>query len=264
MLRWLQEDCHALEEWKGACLEPNVITTPVRKWVLSGKMVGQPSSLALNALPIRDWLPAPRLRAWLRAFKDANQQFLATLLARARAALSSFDEESLGQNGVHFMHADFEAWFLSAAELHMFHEPASCSEPRHEDGGASVLLMGITLFGRRRVTFFSPCASSNTQSGEREVRFEQQPGSVYLGTATGAHHQVSHVETRHPEEMLRAHSVSCILRTCLFPHNRARCMSTTPNPVAFFRELATGFTMHLSTERLVLPTLAQCQNAYTT
>ena len=238
MIHWLQGHL-ALEEWKRASLAPNVITEPVRKWVLSGKTVAEPASLLLNGLPLRDWLPAPRVRAWLRAFKDVNQDFLATMLARARAALSCFDDEALGQSGLHFMHSDFETWFLSASELHVFERPADCFEPRHNDGGASILHMGITLYGRRRVTFFSPDSeSASGSSEEQEVRFEQQPGSVYLGTVTGASHQVSHVATRHPDEALRAHSVSIMMRTCLFPHNRSRCQNTTPNPQDVFCKLA--------------------------
>ena len=258
MLQWLQGDCDALEKWKTASLAPNVITEPVRKWVLSGKTVAQPASLLLNGLPLREFLPAPRVRAWLRAFKDMNQHFLASMLARARAALSEFDDEALGQNGLHFLDSDFEAWFLSASELHVFDRPADCFEPRHNDGGASILHMGITLYGRRRVTFFSPEGASST-SEEQEVRFEQQPGSVYLGIVTGASHQVSHVATRHPDETLRAHTVSIMMRTCLFPYNRSRCQNTTPSPQDVFRKLALCFTEHLASHRLELPTLARVQ-----
>ena len=262
MLDWLRADCLALEDWKQACLAPNVITEPVHKWVLSGKTVPQPASMNLNGLSLKDWLPAPRLRAWFRAFKDVNQQFLATMLARARAALSSFDEESLGQNGQHFMHADFESWFLAASELHIFDSPEMRFEPRHNDGGASVLHMGITLYGRRRVTFFEPISgSASGQEEEREVCFAQQPGSVYLGTVTGASHQVSHVVTRNPEEELRAHTVSVMLRTCLFPYNRARCQNTTPSPPEVFRALASSLTEHLVAHRLELPSLARVQAA---
>ena len=154
MIEWLQADCDALEAWKEASLAQNVITEPVHKWVLSGKTVASPASAMLNGLPLRAWLPAPRVLAWLRAFKEVNQEFLVSLLARARGALCNFDEEGLGQNGMHFMHADFETWFLSAAEIHVFDRPAGCFEPRHNDGGASILHMGLTLFGRRCVTFF--------------------------------------------------------------------------------------------------------------
>ena len=58
-------------------------------------------------------------------------------------------------------------------------------EREHNDGSASMLHMGITMYGERDVVF---------QQGEwrRDVVFSNKPGSVYFGGVTGAKHNVVH------------------------------------------------------------------------
>jgi hypothetical protein len=50
-------------------------------------------------------------------------------------------------------------------------------------------------------------------------------------------------------------SVSIMLRTALFPHNRARLMNTTPSPIPVFQALSTAFREVLASHRFVLPTM---------
>ena len=82
---------------------------------------------------------------------------------------------------------------------------------------------------------------------------------MYIGNVVGAAHQVTHVAERHPDELLRAHSLSCMLFTCLFPHNRARQLNSTPSPLAFFQALGTSITESLLSESFVLPTMEMCR-----
>ena len=82
---------------------------------------------------------------------------------------------------------------------------------------------------------------------------------MYFGNVTGAAHQVTHVAGSHPDELLRAHSLSCMLRTCLFPHNRARQLNGTPSPQPFFQALCASFTESLLSESFVLPTMEMCR-----
>ena len=140
-------------------------------------------------------LPAPRLLVWLRAFKAANGTALAQLQARALAMYGHLAEEHRVGNAKHFVEAPLPSWFLSAGELHIFEKAAGGVERRHSDGGASVLHMGVTLYGRRDLTFFVPETLTEVEGGlepTSEVKFSFVPGSVYLGTVTGAPHEVSH------------------------------------------------------------------------
>jgi hypothetical protein len=50
-------------------------------------------------------------------------------------------------------------------------------------------------------------------------------------------------------------SVTLMLRTALFPHNRARLMNSTPSPVPVFHALSTAFREVLASHRFVLPTM---------
>lgn len=74
--------------------------------------------------------------------------------ARQRVRKLSADEQE-NANVRQFMSADIPDWFLPAAELTVACvEPAGpngppLEEPRHQDGGASVCHMGITLYGSR-------------------------------------------------------------------------------------------------------------------
>jgi hypothetical protein len=73
--------------------------------------------------------------------------------------------------------------------------------------------------------------------------------------------QVFHEEAP-PEECLqlpgkaaKQASVTIMLRTALFPHNRARLGNSTPSPVPVFQALSTAFREVLASHRFVLPTM---------
>ena len=260
VLRWVQDDVvQQLDSWFESTLPEARSFAPMPKWRLTGKTVETPASDSLNGLPLRSWLPAPRLLAWLRAFKEANAPALARMQARALAATGPLAEEDRAGNAEHFLDSPLPSWFLSAGELHIFQNAAGGVEPRHSDGGASVLHMGVTLYGRRELTFFAPKpGDEGGLAPESEVKFSFVPGSVYLGTVTGAPHQVSHLSPRASCEERVGYSVTCMIRTTLFPKFRSRVMNTTPSPPEFFQALAQSFTQSLQTQEWVLPSLDQC------
>ena len=105
--------------------------------ILAGRMVEDAASLALNALSIRLLLPAPRLRAWLLAFRNLNAEPIKRMLAQAETALKQLSKEELGKNGFHYLATPWEAWFMTAGELHIWDNPGQLSEQRHKDGPAS-------------------------------------------------------------------------------------------------------------------------------
>ena len=263
VLKWIQEDASRLEEWKRAKGVAHSLG-PMPKWRLGGKMVEKPATSSCNKMPLNAWLPAPRLLAWLRAFKAANEAVLARLQARALEATWQLGEQHRVGNAAHFLKSSLPSWFLAAGELHIFEGAAGGVEDRHSDGGASCLHMGVTLYGRREASFFLPEASVEggfapaSRQRATEIKLSFVPGSVYLGTVTGAPHQVSHLFPRDSCEELRGHGLTCMIRTALFPLFRSRVMNTTPSPPELFHALVRSFNESLISQAWVLPSLDQC------
>lgn len=77
----------------------------------------------------------------------------------AQRWLRSNDEDEADDNVQHLLNTPVTDWFLTCGEL-CITNPIDKKDPsgywreeRHQDGGASVLHMGVTVFGRRRVVF---------------------------------------------------------------------------------------------------------------
>ena len=186
-LEWLRRDASQLQAWKQ---KPHLHQGA--KSIVAGRMADNTSSEYLNGLSIRLLLPAPRLRAWLLAFRRLNAEALKHMLAQTEAALRHLSEADLGMNGQHYLATDWESWFLTAGELHIFDNPGQLREARHKDGGASILHLNITLYGRRVLECFTNQSEASSQS------WALAPGTVYLGTLTGPERQVlSIVGTKH-------------------------------------------------------------------
>jgi len=90
-------------------------------------------------------------------------------------------------------------------------------------------------------------------------------GTVYLGVMTGPRHQVTHRPSM-PDQLLPHRlgqmSVTIMLRTTLFPHDRSRLMGTTPAPQVWYHRLAESFSTSLATMQWQLPSLAECKATY--
>ena len=89
------------------------------------------------------------------------------------------EEDQTNANVIHFMSADIPDWFLCAAELTVACvEPAGLDgpplqEPGHQDGGASVCHMGITLYGSRTLRCWQP--DDDTPAGRQSFLLERTP-----------------------------------------------------------------------------------------
>jgi hypothetical protein len=262
-LRWLQEDpalVPGTPEHIALALDfnttrKNVKTEENRKFILAGAL-SQCSSVKMCALSVETPLPLPRVLAWFAAFRGVNAAALADLRAAAVAAVRKLEAKDVAENGQHFLQTPFDQWLLTCGELCITKAGDSATgfwqEPRHQDGGASVLHMGLTLFGRRTVL----CEQGD---GLPDVAIECLPGGVYIGGFTGPHHQVAHQPAR-PAELMEGMSVSVMMRTALFPHNRSRTRGTTPSPQEFFRTLAASFRESLAAGSWVLPSRSDCES----
>ena len=237
-----------------------------RKFIAAGKMTDDVASSSMCLLDLKAAVPAPRLRSWFAAFKTVNREPLTKLSRAARAAVLQLgDEEGVaGDNRDHFLSNPVDSWFASAAEICFVDAKGAWAEDRHQDGGASVLHMGVTLYGCRRLvceqagTRKGPVASSD---GLPDVVVPNVPGTVYLGGLTGPWHEVTHTPCS-SDGLLGDLSVSVMLRTTLFPHNKARVRGTTPCPVKFFAALAASFAESLSESHWQLPPLPLCMQLY--
>ena len=213
VLEWLREDAADLKDWKRA-RQARI----GKKYVLAGRVVENAASRSLNDLDISRPLPAPRLRAWLAAFRHSNAEPRKRMLGQAHAALKRMSKEELKQNGNRFLDNPVETWFLAAGEIHIFDKPIQLEEECHQDGGASILHLNMTLYGRRTLECFTG------QAQPASCSWGLVPGTVYFGTLTGPEHEVTHSLPKSAQETLDGHSISINLRTCLFPGARSRCM----------------------------------------
>ena len=233
-----------------------------RKFIMSG-VLGQGGTGSMCGLSLHSPLPLPRFQAWRQAFLNVNAASFAALEASARAALQRLSGDDLGKNGEHFLQLSVAEWFASAGEL-VFVEPGNedagfWSEPEHLDGGASVMHMGVTLYGRRTLV----CKQC---FGLPDVTVVNVPGTVYVGQLTGPQHQVTHNAASVGDllEMpgLGRCGVNVMARTALFAHNRARMRNTTPSPQPVFSALTRCFRESFAASAFRLPTLAECQAAH--
>ena len=261
VLGWLREDLFTqLDDLKGKAQAVDPLSEGGKKYRLAGKMVEDPHSQSMNRLKIADWLPTPRLRAWGRAFKHANSQALSRMTAEAKVALKALPAESLGRNGLNFLAHDWSSWFASAGELHIFENAGSSKEEAHYDGGAAILLIAITLYGRRALRIHDDASSQL----EPNVAYDlgMGPGCLYMGLMTGPKRQILHSPSLGPEELLGNHGAALILRTTLFPHDRSRGMKSIPSPDCVFTALTSRFLQSLLKEKFVLPSLQQCTASF--
>ena len=231
-----------------------------RKFILAGAVDKTCGSGKMCGLSLAHVLPLSRLRAWRAAFMAINAEALARVQALARDGVRRLSPADRGRNGDDFLEMDLSEWFASCGELAIAkpgsQEDGFWAEPEHKDGGASVLHLGLTLYGRRAL-------ACRRDLGLPDVIVPNAPGTVYLGQLTGPVHQVSHQEA-HESELLEVPghgrvAVSIMLRTALFPFGRARLRNTTPSPRACFEALARCFREGLAAETLRLPGLSDCQ-----
>jgi hypothetical protein len=243
-----------------------------RKFILSGSL-GTCSSGFMCGLSLGKPLPFRRLLAWHQAFLHVNAMLVAELGAAARVAVGKISCQDRDTNGQHVMDTPVRDWFLTCGELNITNacpvassptasSPAASEpweEPLHQDGGASILHMGLTVYGRRDVRFVQG-------PGLPDVAVRNVPGTVYFGQVTGAKHQVRHRAALSPAELLQLDgfgpcSVTVMLRTALFPYNHARLRNTTPSPVVVFRALARSVRDSCARGNWRFPSLAECEAA---
>ena len=236
----------------------NIKSEEGRKFILAGSL-GECATSTMCGLSLATPLPLPRCQMWRRAFLAINARALAAMEREAKMRVQRLPSPHIGQNGDHFLGLPTHAWLASCGEL-VFVQPGSqqdgfWAEPLHMDGGASVMHWGLTLYGRRRLTCHQP-------HDLEDIHIENGPGTIYMGQLTGPRHQVTHMAAE-PDELLELPGlghcgVNIMMRTALFPYNRARLRDTTPSPQPFFEVLARCLREAMAQYAFRLPSLAEC------
>ena len=209
-----------------------------------------------------------RLNAWLRAFKIANAAIIEQMDEEMVALLARLSLDDLGGNGRYFLTNQAASdWFCKFISLQML-TPAERLDTAHFDGGASILHMGLTLWGRRRLylNLADPAEKLVPLAGpaaDEWVVTHQRPGSLYLANLCAPYHQVGHEGGDDSDDLFEAPSgqsykVAIMFRTSCFPFARARATSNPPNPKAVFEIVSSVIHRTLLCKRFCLPTLQDC------
>jgi hypothetical protein len=227
-------------------------TEASRKWIKAGSLSSCASG-SMCALKLKNPIPLPRIVAWFSAFRAKNADAFASMHKSAVAACRKLSESDLGVNGHAFLDTPLDEWLLTCGELCISNAGSKDNgfweEERHQDGGGSILHMGLTVFGCRTVVCERP--------EQEHIDLRCFPGKVYMGNLTGPWHQVKHTRARPADLWEGEFSVTVMCRCALFAANRARQRNTTPNPPEFFRQLAASFTKSLVTIEFKLPSLKE-------
>jgi hypothetical protein len=263
LLGWLREDLSTAAplniDFRSNHGRKDVKVEHNRKWIMAGKLADQCATQTICTLCLKKDLPMSRLRAFLDAFKAVNQGVFADLHQTARM-LSKRPGGGDGpeRNRNHFLDCSFEEWWCNCGELCISDAQGSWAEDEHQDGGASVLHFGVTLWGSRDVR----CTHEKPATSPSAIVVPCVPGSVYMGTLTGPWHGVTHRPSPGDQLLDRAFSASVMIRTSLFGHDRSRVKDTTPAPQDWFFDLAALFTSALSEGSFRLPSLAESKRFF--
>ena len=164
--------------------------------------------------------------------------------------MSALTDDDLCKNGEFLIDTDPQRWVNQFATLQvMTAEPRE--DPAHFDGGASLIHMGITLYGQRRMEL--------TTNGDCDS-FNLCPGNVYVGNLCAVSHQVFHDEKHGRAEHLNANGdmlkVVVLLRTSLFSAYRRQ--TAPPTPKVVYDRCNEIVAKHLRDSRLILPSYPGC------
>ena len=181
--------------------------------------------------------PSRRVQQWVVAFRQVNSDALADFDKRLLRRLGDLSDEDLGANGKELQALAADQWFCNIASLQFSRFQKPHAEAAHHDGGASCALVGLTLWGFRKIALLPPPSAEDP----RELILSQKPGSVYMTSLVPVEHQVRYEQRMFDESMpgedslhspeLGEVGVHVILRTPLFTAGFGQGTRRLPNPV---------------------------------
>ena len=218
-----------------------------------------PQTTLLATMDASKPIAAPRLRLFAQELLALNEDWLRQLTAKVRKDLKGLSSSILGLNGQDFLNDCFSGSTFAYATVQVM-EPGERRDKKHFDGGASLLHMGITIFGERKVHLW-------LDGGETHV-LHQRPGSVYIGNMCAVEHQVEHYNEHHDQVLFVNDGaaspsegpgllIAVMLRSDVFRHTRARTLKGKPSPVDIYDRVNHIVAEHLATQNFLLPGFAR-------
>ena len=219
------------------------------------------------------------MRWFCRYFIEANKDWLVQLTQKARQSLRGISKSIVGLNGDDFNTECFFETAFAYTTLQLMRVEARRDE-LHFDGGASLLHIGLTIFGERLLhCWFS--------DGDEQV-FKQRPGSIYVGNMCAVQHQVEHYgpdaaqelftprdassaegaasasqeEGAAPASQTEGVLIAVMCRSDVFRHARARKMKGRPTPIDVYNALNGLVADQLAREPLALPCFGSVVHDY--
>ena len=191
-----------------------------------------------------------RIRRFAQEFLRCNKAWLLQLTSKVRYALQALPASVLCQNGEDFMKNCFADKAFAYATVQVMRS-SDRRDPKHFDGGASLLHMGLTVFGRRFVECWMKCGTS--------VQFEQVPGSVYVSNMCAIEHQVCHC-TPNADQQLgpEGFEITVMFRSDVFRNTRARMSKCKLSPTDVFDIVNRIVAAQLGEHPMMLPAFARC------
>ena len=193
---------------------------------------------------------ATRASSFCDAFMQCNREWLVQLSARVREALRIYPAAFLAQNGQDL----FTECFSVVAFNYVLTQVLRTDErrdPKHFDGGASLLHMGLTVFGARELECWL--------ADQTSCVFKQVPGSLYVGTMAAIEHQVAH-DPAWSLQLCGPQGFQIVLqfRCDVFRHARGRANFRKPTPSVVFDVFNDIVVKHMVEQPLHIPELQDC------
>ena len=216
-----------------------------------------PKSTKINTLDANALFGASRVVDFARAFMELNNDWFQKANSKISGILAALPSELRGANGDDFLVDNLRDTAFAYAVVQIM-RPGTRLDPRHFDGGASILHMGLTVWGQR-------CLHCFFEDGK--VGYKQSAGSVYIGNLVAVEHEVKHYNAAaagplyHPEGCLEKDSkgllVTVMFRCDVFRHCMARQLKHPPAPADVYGIVNDVLARQLAEYPLRLPSWAE-------
>ena len=194
-----------------------------------------PECKVIASLRAHEVFGALRVVDFARVFMQLNNTWFREVTRKIQEKLARMPVSIIGNNGADFLSDCMSKTAFCYAVVQIMRPGERC-DPKQYDGGASLLHMGLSVWGRRRLDCFFQ---------DETVSIEQSPGSIYIGNLVAVEHQVKHYAAAEaaplyqPEGRLKKDSkgllVTVLFRSDVFRHARSRQMKLPPSPADVFQ-----------------------------
>ena len=250
LLAWLQAD----PRWTEVSVDFRQARTSDLKYEESGHVrATPPETKFINKQDASKPCRSRRLGRFMQEFLRCNRNWLIRLTMLVRKELQKCPSHFLGRNGAEFLSHCFSDTAFAYSTIQVM-KLGQREDGKHYDGGASLLHMGITIFGSRNLECWHGDGTSHT--------LQQSPGSIYVGNMCAVEHQVAHVDDASdlhcsPADPMQGVKIAVMIRSDVFSQSRARRMSGKPTPTDVFDIVNNVIAQHLASEPITLPSFTQ-------